>query len=170
LSGWPHLDLVTILIFLSEQNVISNVRIWIDCPHESSRKLSHLSKKNIEVIWTSRTRDMGWTLNNVWAVGQIRTSSLLLQFRLGNGLFKSWTPIKVLGLCLSFHPYRADLNPRSTALDMTQWPNNVPVWTESIFFLSLDLSLSFQFQYLNSSINPFIYVIGLHSRWTFTIN
>jgi len=59
-------------------------------------------KKNIEVIWTSRTRDMGWTLNNVWAVRQIRTSSLLLQFRLENDLFKSWTPMKVLGLCLSF--------------------------------------------------------------------
>ena len=40
----------------------------------------------------------------------------------------------------------------------------------TISFLSLVLSLSFQFQYLNSSINPFIYVIDLHLRWTFTIN
>jgi hypothetical protein len=36
---------VTILIFLSEQNVIANVRIGIDCPHEISRKLSQLSNK-----------------------------------------------------------------------------------------------------------------------------
>jgi len=42
-------------------------------------------------------------------------------------------------------------------------------WT-IISFLSLALYLSFQFQYLNSSINPFIYVIGLHLRWIFTIN
>jgi hypothetical protein len=34
--------------------------------------------KKIEVIWTSRTRDMGWTLNSVWAVGQIQTFPLLL--------------------------------------------------------------------------------------------
>ena len=25
--------------------------------------------KNIEIIWTFRTRDMGWTLNNIWATG-----------------------------------------------------------------------------------------------------
>jgi hypothetical protein len=34
--------------------------------------------KTIEVIWTSRTRDMCWTLNSGWAAGQIRTSPLLL--------------------------------------------------------------------------------------------
>jgi len=39
------LDLVTILIFLSEQNIITNVRIWTDYIHTSSRKLSQLSNK-----------------------------------------------------------------------------------------------------------------------------
>ena len=39
--------------------------------------LSFIGKK-IEVIWTSRTRDMGWTLNSIRVVGQIRTSPLLL--------------------------------------------------------------------------------------------
>ena len=32
----------------------------------------------IEVIWTSRTWDIGLTLNSVWATGHIRTSPLLL--------------------------------------------------------------------------------------------
>jgi hypothetical protein len=57
-----------------------------------------------ELIWTSRTGDMGWTLNNIWATGQIPTSLLLLQFELENGYFESWTLMKFLGLCLSF-PY-----------------------------------------------------------------
>jgi len=51
--------------------------------------LSQLSKKKIEVIWTSRTPDMGQTLNSIRAAGQIQTSLLLLQFGLENGLFKS---------------------------------------------------------------------------------
>jgi len=49
-------------------------------------------EKKMEVIWTSRTWDMGWTLNSVWTAGQIQTSLLLLQFGLENGFFKSWTP------------------------------------------------------------------------------
>ena len=72
-------------------------------------------------------------MNLVWAAGQIQTSSLLLQFGLENGLVKSWTPMKVVGL-LPFHPYKVDLNPRSTAPDMTQLLNNVPVWTASTSF------------------------------------
>jgi len=47
LSGWPPLDLVTTIIFLSEPNIIANVRIWIDSLHESSRNLSQLSNKTI---------------------------------------------------------------------------------------------------------------------------
>ena len=42
----------------------------------------------MEVIWTSRTPDMGQTLNSVWAVGQIWTSPLLLSFGLENGLVR----------------------------------------------------------------------------------
>jgi hypothetical protein len=45
MTRWPHLDLVTILIFLSKQNVIANIRIGIDCPHKHFRKLSQLSNK-----------------------------------------------------------------------------------------------------------------------------
>jgi hypothetical protein len=45
-------------------------------------------KKKDEVIWTSRTWDMGWILNSVWAAEQIRTS-LLLQFGIKNGLLES---------------------------------------------------------------------------------
>jgi len=74
--------LVTILIFLSAKNIIGDVIIWTNINHESSRKLSHLSRVNIWDLWTSRTWDMGWTLNSVWAAGHIRTSLLLLQFGL----------------------------------------------------------------------------------------
>jgi hypothetical protein len=169
MSGWPHLDLVTILIFLSEQNVIDNIRIWTGLNHESSRKLSQISrKKKDEVIWTSRTWDMGWTLNNVGVAGQIRTSLLLLQFGLGNGLFESCITMKGLGLCLSFPSIYS--RPKSKIYSFRYDPMTEQCysldWT-NISFLSLTLSLSFQFQYLNSSINPFIYVIGLHLRWAF---
>ena len=44
--------------------------------------------KKMEVIWTSRTPDMGQTLNSVRAVGQIRTSPFLLWFGLENGLVR----------------------------------------------------------------------------------
>jgi len=38
--------------------------------------------------------------------------------------------MKVVGLyVLPFHPYKVDLNPRSTAPDMTRLSNNIPVWT-----------------------------------------
>ena len=46
----------------------------------------------MEVIWTSRTSDMGQTLKSVWAAGQLQTSSLFQQFGLQNGLFNSWVP------------------------------------------------------------------------------
>ena len=39
---------------------------------------SAFQDKKMEVIWTSKTPDMGQTLNSVRAVGQIRTSPLLL--------------------------------------------------------------------------------------------
>ena len=46
------------------------------------------SGKKMEVIWTSRTPDMGQTLNIVWAVGQIQTSLLWLWFGLENSLVR----------------------------------------------------------------------------------
>ena len=48
-----------------------------------------LNKKQMVVIWTSRTPDMGQTLNSVRAAGQLRTSPLLLYFGLANILLRS---------------------------------------------------------------------------------
>jgi hypothetical protein len=48
--------------------------------------------KKIEIIWTSRTRDMGWTQNIVWVAGQILTSLLLLRFGLPNSKIGSCAP------------------------------------------------------------------------------
>jgi hypothetical protein len=53
--------------------------------------LSFPTKKKIELIWTSRTQDMSYKLNNVLAAGQIPTSPLLLRFELKNGRIESWT-------------------------------------------------------------------------------
>jgi len=53
--------------------------------------VSAFQQNKNEVIWTSRTRDMGKTLNNIWAAGQILTSLLLLQLELENSHFESWT-------------------------------------------------------------------------------
>jgi hypothetical protein len=39
--------------------------------------------------------------------------------------------LKFYAYVLSFHPYKTDLNQRSTAPDMTQLPSSVPVWTKS---------------------------------------
>jgi hypothetical protein len=49
-------------------------------------------QKKPELIWTSRTQDMNWKPNSVWAAGQIVTSPLLLRFELENGWIESWTP------------------------------------------------------------------------------
>jgi len=172
LTGWPHLDLVTILIFLSEQNVIANVRIWVDSPHESSRKLSQLFNKirigafgplKLE-IWVehwkvSGLQDRFWLLCCCY---NLNFKTVLLNL----GLF-----IKVLGLYLSFPSIytRPKSKFYSSSYDpITEWCSSLD-WT-SISFLSLALSLSSQFQQLNSSINHLIYVIGLHLRWIFTIN
>jgi hypothetical protein len=86
LTWWLAIDL------LAGQNLIVNIRIWIDSPHESCENLSSLSnKKRNELIWTSKTRDIGWTPNSIWVAGQIQTSLLLLRFELDNGSFESWT-------------------------------------------------------------------------------
>ena len=47
-------------------------------------------QKKPELIWTSRTQDMSWKPNSVWAAEQIPTSSLLLRFKLENGRIESW--------------------------------------------------------------------------------
>ena len=49
-------------------------------------------QKKPELIWTTRTQDMNWKSNSVWAAWQIPTSMLLLKFELENGRIDSWTP------------------------------------------------------------------------------
>ena len=64
----------------SELGPLENMKVvenWLSFP-----------EKKIEVIWTSRTPDMGQTLNSVRVVEQIRTSLLLLWFGLENGLVR----------------------------------------------------------------------------------
>ena len=51
--------------------------------------LRFLRKKNNGLIWTSRSQDMGLTPNNIWVVGQIQTSFLLLRFELKNNNIES---------------------------------------------------------------------------------
>jgi len=101
--GWPPLDLVTLLIFLSAENVITNFRIWIDSLHKSSGKLSKLSNKirigaigllELE-IWAKH-----WKMSGLHDRFRLlcRCYHLNLKMTLLNlGLF-----MKVLGLCLSF--------------------------------------------------------------------
>ena len=60
MNGWPHLDMVTILIFLSAKNIIDNVIILTGLNHESSRKLSHLSRKK-------KLRSFGLLELEIWA-------------------------------------------------------------------------------------------------------
>ena len=54
----------------------------------------------MEVIWTSRTPDMGQTLNSVRAAGQIQTS-LLLCLDLKTALLDFYVHMKVVDLCLT---------------------------------------------------------------------
>jgi hypothetical protein len=125
----------------------------------------HFPTKKNELIWTSKTRDMGWILNSVWAARQIPTSLLLLQFELDNCHFESWTLMKVLGLCLSFpsiYTIPKSMFCSSIYDPITEWCFSLN-WT-NISFLSLALSLSSQFQYLNRSINSLNYEICLHSK------
>jgi hypothetical protein len=51
-------------------------------------------RKKPELIWFSRTQDMSWKPNSVWATGQVPTSPLLLRFELENGRIEFWTPWK----------------------------------------------------------------------------
>jgi len=147
LSGWPHLDLVTILIFLSEQNIISNIRIWTDFRHESSRKLCQLSiKKQIGAfgrleleIWVEH-----WTVSGL----QDRFKLLRCCFNLNlkTAFLNLGFPMKVLGLCLSFPSIYSRPKSKfySSSYDpITKWCSNLD-WT-GISFLSLTLSLSSQF-------------------------
>ena len=93
LIWWLVFDIVGcwLLTLLAGQNVISNIRIWALCSMQSVGNCLSFPKKKPELIWTSRTQDMSWKLNNVWAVWQVPTSPLLLRFELKNGRIESWT-------------------------------------------------------------------------------
>jgi len=97
------LDIVgRFLILLADQNVIANIRIRAICSMKAVGNCLSFTTKKPELIWTSRTQDISWKPNSVWAVGQVPTSPLLLRFELENGIIESWTLMKVLSLCLIF--------------------------------------------------------------------
>jgi len=80
-----------LLILLVGQNIIANIRIWALCSMKAMGNCLSFPTKKPELIWTSRTQDMNWKPNSVWAAGQVLTSLLLLRFELENGRIKSWT-------------------------------------------------------------------------------
>jgi len=105
LIWWLVFDIVGywLLILLAGQNIIANIRIWALCFMKAvGNYLSFPTKKKSELIWISRTQDMSWKPNSVWAAEQVSTSPLLLRFELENDKIESWTLMIVLGLCLSF--------------------------------------------------------------------
>jgi len=138
LSGWPPLDLVTLLIFLSAENVIANIRIWTDSLHKSYGQLSQLSKKTrigafelLELeIWAEHwivygLQDKFWLLRCCY---HLNSKMAFLNLRLF---------MKVLGLCLSF--LYIEIRPKSkfysSSYDpITEWCFSLD-WT-SISFLA----------------------------------
>ena len=87
------LDIVgKFLILLAGQNVIANIRIWALYSMKAVGNCISFPPKKPELIWTSRTQDMSWKPNSVWAARQVPTSPLLLRFELENGRIESWTP------------------------------------------------------------------------------
>jgi hypothetical protein len=116
-------DLVTILIFLSAENIIANIRIWTDSLHESSGKLSQISNKTrmrsfwlLELeIWAEH-----WTMS--WLQDRFQLIYCCYNLNLKKILLNPGLFMKVLGLCLSlaFYPYKPNLNPSSITLVMIQ--------------------------------------------------
>jgi len=100
LSGWPPLDLVTILIFLSADNVIANIKIWTGSLHDSFGKLSHLSNK-------TRMRSFGLLELEIWAeqwtVSGLQLWSnnwMVLQFEFNQHFFSKLSPLFVFSISL----------------------------------------------------------------------
>ena len=148
MSGWPYLDLVTILIFLSKQNVIDNVRIWTDLCHESFRKLSWLSNK--KRIGAYGLLELEISIEH-WIVFGLQDKFGLLyccyNLNLKMEFLNLGLLMKVLGLCLSFPSIynRPKSKFYSSSYDpITEWCSSLD-WT-NISFLSLTLSLSSQCQ------------------------
>jgi hypothetical protein len=149
LSGWPPLDLVTILIFLSADNVIANIRIWTDSLHDSSGKLSHLSNKKKRIGAFGLLELEIWAEH--WTVSGLQDRFWLLcccyNLNLKTVLLNLWLFMKVLRLCLSFLSIQTIPKSKlySSSYDpITEWCSNLN--STSISFLSLALSLSSQFQ------------------------
>ena len=61
-----------------KQNKRNKVRYKKSEKRKQKKNDLAFQEKKMEVIWTSRTPDMGQALNSVRAAGQIRTSPLLL--------------------------------------------------------------------------------------------
>jgi len=93
LIWWLVFDIVGcwLLTLLACQNVIANIRIWALCSMESVGNCLSFPRKKNRAHWSSRTQDMSWKPNSVWAAGQVPTSLLLLRFELDNGRIESWT-------------------------------------------------------------------------------
>jgi len=81
------------------------------------------TKKN-RCILISRTQDMGWTLNSVWAARQIQTSLLMLRFGLPKDKIESWTHHKCFRPMswLSSHINQTEIQD----IQLQIWPND---WT-----------------------------------------
>jgi len=148
LSGWPPLNLVTTIIFLSEQNVIANVRIWTDNLHKHSRHLSQLSNK-------TRMSSFGLLELEIWAEhwtvsgpqNRFRLLFYCYNLNLKTTVLNLELIMKVLGLCLSFPSIQT--RPKSKFYSfsydpITEWCSSLN-WT-NISSLSLALSLYSQFQ------------------------
>jgi hypothetical protein len=148
LSGWLPLDLATTIIFLSEQNIIANVRIWTDSLHESSGNLSSLTNKTIMSSFGLLELKI-WA--EYWTVSGLQDRFWLLfcsyNLNLKTDVWNLWLFMKVLGPCLSFPSIwtRPKSMFYSSSYDpITEWCSNLN-WT-TISSLSLTLSLSFHFQ------------------------
>jgi len=134
--GGHLFDLVTTLIFLSEQNIIGNIRIWTDSLHESFGKLSQLSNKTrmssfglLELeIWVEHWTVFGLQdrFRRLFCCYNLNLKTVVLNL----GLF-----MKFLGLCLRF-PYMFYSSSYDPIIE----------WCSNISSLSLALSLSSQFQ------------------------
>ena len=130
MSGWPHLDLVTIIIFLSEQNVIDNVRIWITCTHKSSRifvssfqekKLRSFELLELE-IWAEH-----WTVSR--QQDKFKLLCCCYNLDLKTAFLNLGLHMKVVGLCLNESVQTIEVIWTTRTRDITQLLNSVPIWT-----------------------------------------
>jgi hypothetical protein len=129
LSGWPTLDLVKILIFLSEQNIIANIRtrttcaikVIGNCLNFPRKKLRSFGLLELE-IWAEH-----WTVSGL----QDRFGLLCCCYNLDlkTTFLNLGLHMKVVGLYLTESVQNLEVIWTFITRDMTQLPNSVPVWT-----------------------------------------